>query len=149
MKIYNLNGIIFRTCTTFLSILGRILNCSYEKISVLFNLYFQGILLGISGILPLLTKIYLLRVSCSLPDVLMCIILLGYASIYGVGLFILFKHYPPYWIWSFYQCVNDLQKLAGYIHMSYIVVNILIFICWWASLIAFNFSICYFLFLLS
>lgn len=149
MKTYNFNRIIFRICTTFLVILGRVLSCSYEKISVVFNLYIQGTLLGLSGVLPLLTKIYLLRESCSSLDILMCIILLGYASIYIIGLFIVFKHYPPYWRWSFYQCVNDLQKLASYIHTSYIMINLLIFICWWLSLITLNISISYFMLLCS
>lgn len=137
------NIIVFRICTGFLLYLGKILNCTYEKISVLFNLYFQASFLAISGFLPFLTKTYLLKETCTFPDVAMSVILLSYGSIYGVGLFILFKHYPPSWIRTFNLCVNDLQRLGKYVHVSYILINILIFIYWWLSLLAFNFLICF------
>ena len=137
--------ILFKLCAFFLLFLGRVFHCSYEKISVIFNLYLQGNILTLSGVLPFIASCAAMISDPGGWHFLLCVMTLCYASFYIVGRYLLFKHYPPRWIPTFNLCVSDLMKLVKCLHVSYVVVNLLIFVVWWLAVIGVNVLLSYFI----
>ena len=136
---------LFKFCTSFLLLLGRVFHCSYEKISVIFNLYLQGFLLITSGFLPFFASCVAMITEPSGYHIVLCCITLLYASIYVVGQYLLLKHYPPRWIPTFNLCMSDLLELGQRLHLSYVVINLLLFVVWWLTIILVNLLLSYFI----
>lgn len=136
----------FELCVAFLVGLGKCLGLSYKQISVYFNLYFQGYLLTVFGTLPLIAAIIRFIHNMTWANGLMILVFLFYASVYLVGILWLNRHYSGNPELVFDRCVTDLLVVSGYWHLSYYLVNLIIFVVWWLALVAAN--IILFLFLL-
>ena len=135
--------ILFKLCVGFLLLLGRVFHFSYEKIAVIFNLYIQGTILMCSGVLPFMVSLYAVGLSPTILHSLLLMVTLMYATLYMAGWYLMFKHYPPRWGDSFNQCVYDLQRLRTSLHVSYVVLNLIIFVLWWLTLLFINLFLSY------
>ena len=135
----------FKLCAGFLLLLGRIFHCSYEKISVIFNLYIQGEILTLSGMLPLVASSSAMISEPSGWHFALCVVMFCYATLYIVMRYLLFKHYPPQWVPTFNLCVRDLQKLGKRLHISYVLLNLIILVVWWLAVIAVNVLLSYYI----
>lgn len=129
----------FMLCAGFLFLLGKCLGLSYKKISVIFNLYLQGGVLALSGMMPLIAIIWNMLNHASCIGWLVLLLCISYASIYVVGFVGLLRHYHLPMDYAFDLCVKDLGVVASKWHISYHAVNLVIFICWWLSFIGMNF----------
>lgn len=137
----------FMLCAVFLLLLGKSLGLSYKQISVVFNLYLQGGLLALSGMMPLVAIVWnMLEHSNSLYWFVM-LLTIFYASIYVVGFVGLLQHYYLPMNYAFDLCVNDLECIASKWHISYHAVNLVIFIGWWLSLVGMNVLVSYSIFI--
>lgn len=128
----------FELCVAFLVGLGKCLGLSYKHISVYFNLYFQCCLLAVFGSLPLIASIIRFIHYMTWSNGLMIIVFLFYASIYLVGLLWLIRHYSGNPELVFDRCVADLLGVSRYWHLSYYLVNLIIFVVWWLAIVAAN-----------
>lgn len=133
----------FMLCAGFLLLLGKSLGLSYKQISVIFNLYLQGGLLAMSGMLPLVASVWFLVEHASCIGWLILLLSLFYASIYVVGFVGLLQHYHLPMNYAFDLCVNDLERVAYKWHISYHAVNLVIFILWWVTVVAMNLFVSY------
>ena len=134
---------LFKLCTYFLCGIGRCFRFSYEKISVIFNLYLQGGVLVLTGVLPFFASCAAVIANPSLLNFATAIAMLGYATLYVTGFFLLLQRYPPRWFDSFDLCVKDLLKLCQLLHLSYMKLNLVIFVVWWIALIVVNLLLSY------
>lgn len=143
------SSILFGFCSAFLMLIAEIFNLSYREISVYFNLYFQYgiILISCISILILSIKKYKLNVMSTVNTVL-CIIY--NIIVFNVG----YKLYNRYLTIStdnaFFLCKDDLFNLSKYLNLNsdnlfykegwteYFVVNIIIFIIIFISILFFN-----------
>ena len=130
--------VLFKLCVRFLESLGKTFKISYEKISIIVNLYIQGTILMISGLLPLCASIYSIILGVEWIETLCFIASLGYASLYLVGYSRLLSRYKNTSDQYFYLCVDDLMDVAKRWDIHYYIVNLLIFVVWWLSAICIN-----------
>ena len=128
----------FMLCAGFLLLLGKSLGLNYKQISVIFNLYLQGGLLFVSGIMPLAAITWKLIEQYNNYGLFLFLMSLSYATIYVVAFVWLIRHYHLPMDYSFDLCVSDLQTVSRKWHISYHAVNLVIFIWWWLSLIGIN-----------
>lgn len=128
----------FMICVGFLQLLGKIFHLNYKQISVVFNLWVQGVLLLISALIPLGASIWAACLSPSWISILCVVMIVAYASIYVVGSVCLYQHYKGPMEPAFDLCVDDLLKIADKWHVSYYTVNLIIFIFWWLALVGVN-----------
>ena len=126
---------LFQICQRFLLLIGGAARLSYIEISVIFNLWIQGGLLTLSSFVPISVLLYTGNYK-EYP--ILAIVLSLYALLYTVLFILLIVHYRLPYERAFYQCVDDLQNIARKWHMSYQVVNILIFIVAFLILLATN-----------
>lgn len=131
-------AIPFRLCVLFLVGLGKCLGLNYKQISVYFNLYLQGIIMVASGLLPLMASVYRFRADLTVINSMLVVCMLCYFSMYIIGGYCLIKHYSGDVERCFDTCVADLQKIADSWHMTYQMVNIIIFIIWWTTVVCVN-----------
>ena len=129
---------LFRLCVRFLEFLGKTFKISYEQISIIVNLYIQGTILMISGLLPLFASIYSIIHCIRWIETLCMIASLGYASLFLAGYSRLLSRYKNTSAQYFDLCVDDLMALSKRWGMHYYMVNLLIFVVWWLSLICIN-----------
>ena len=97
----------------------------------------------LSGFFPFFASVYVVVVEPTIFNIILMMVMLIYASIYYAGWGVMYKHYPPRWRESFLLCVNDLQKLCGIFHVSYVVLNLIIFVVWWLALLFLNVFLSY------
>lgn len=127
---------IFSLCVQLLERLAKVFHTSYTSISVVFNIYLQGIVLLIPAIWvfsKLAIKMFVLGLSMKLLCLLVFVIL------QIVMILIAFIRYRPPLYKAFNCCVSDLQNIAGRINLSYQMVNVIIFIvaylaCLWLNI---------------
>lgn len=130
---------VFMICVVFLRILGRLTGLSYKQISVCINLYLQGVLLMISGIMPFVAMgINLCKSGITITNTLLLLLFMSYGSIYVISYVLMCKHYSGNMDIAFDKCVNDLFIVVDYWKISYYMVNIVIFIIWWLTIIFVN-----------
>lgn len=134
-------AIPFGICVLFLNILGWCVGLNYKQISVYFNLYFQGIILAFSSLLPVGASIYAWCTSAHLLYGIMLVCTLLYFSIYVVGLIWMIRHYSGSTEQAFDLCVSDLKSLAKKWSVSYMTVNLIIFVGWWLALFVMNLTL--------
>ena len=72
----------FKLCVLFLLGLGKLFGLTYKQISVVFNLWVQGAILMLSGLLPLGSAIYKMLDGVSLGWVILTIVLACYGAAY-------------------------------------------------------------------
>lgn len=124
----------FAVCVLFLRGLGLLCGLNYKQISVIFNLYFQGVLLCLTGVLPFAVMVAGCFVcSPSWGSVALFLALAFYACLYIVGFVWLIRHYNLPCNDAFDRCVADLQRLGRKWNMSYYAVNLIIFVVGWLS----------------
>ena len=128
----------FNLCVRLLEILGKTFKISYEQISIIVNLYVQGTLLMISGLLPLCASIYSIIHGVGWLELLCLIASLGYASIYLKCYSRMLSRYKNTSDQYFNLCVDDLMTLSKRWGMHYFMVNLLVFVVWWLSVICIN-----------
>lgn len=139
-------GIPFGICVLFLQLLGKCLGLNYMQISVYFNLYLQGVVLVCSALLPTMASIIVLSHSMSLLSLLMTFCMISYFSIYFAGIVWMFQHYKGDINSSYALCVNDLLNVSRKWHVSYMAVNLIIFIGWWIALFTTNILLAYYIY---
>ncbi len=134
----------FVLCTSFLRLLGKCFRLNYKQISVVFNLYFQGALLLISGALPLISAFENVIINLNWRGWVLLFVCAFYFGIYIIGFIAIIRHYHLPLEYSFETCVKDLLLIAEKCHISYQAINLIIFIFWWLTLIGVNvcFSYC-------
>ena len=125
----------FGICVLFLLLLGKLFGLTYKQISVVFNLWIQGAILTLSGVLPFVIAItWAPRLFYGLFVFIFA--LYGFAYIYA---FIkMLRHYHLPFDYAFDLCVEDLECLAKKCHTTYQIVNLIIFIVLFLILIGFN-----------
>ena len=135
----------FGLCVLFLLLLGKILGLTYKQISVVFNLWLQGVILALSGLAPLGVAIYKLIESFSVSWMIITIILACYGLVYLYAFLRMLQHYHLPFGDAFDLCVRDLKWYAKKWHTTYYIVNLLIFVLFYLILLGFNAYICNYL----
>ena len=136
----------FGLCVLFLLLLGKLFGLTYKQISVVFNLWVQGVVLALSGLAPFGIAIYKLVESFSVGWLFLAIIFAVYGMAYVYAFIKMLQHYHLPFNDAFDLSVVDLQLLAKKWHTTYQMVNLLIFILFYLILIGVNVMICYYLF---
>ena len=133
----------FMLCAGFLLLLGKGLGLTYKQISVIFNLYLQGGLLTLTGMMPLAAIIWKMTEYTGWSEWILLLAFLSYASIYIVAYVGLLKHYHLPMNDAFDLCVEDLRAISSKWGISYHAVNLIIFIWWWLALVGLNVFVAY------
>ncbi len=120
------------TCVKFLQWLGARIHLTYEEISVLFNLWVQGVVLLIASVAPLVVGIVK---GCEVGVV---VPLAVYALACALVILKILRHYMMPMDAAFDQCVEDLQRIAMKWKRSYNYVNIAIFVVLYLLLLCFD-----------
>lgn len=128
----------FGICVLFLLLLGKPFGLTYKQISVVFNLWIQGAVLTLSGLLPFGIAIYNAFDSFSMGWLLLSIVLALYGFGYIYLLLTMLRHYHLPYEYAFDLCVEDLQWLARKWHTTYQIVNLLVFVLFYLILFGFN-----------
>jgi hypothetical protein len=116
---------LFQICQRFLLLIGGAARLSYIEISVIFNLWIQGGLLTLSSVVPISVLLYTGNYN---EHPFLMIILSLYTLLYIVLFILMLVHYKLPFDRAYYLCVDDLRTIAKKWHITYQVVNILIFI---------------------
>ncbi len=130
---------IFLVCVKFLMTLGRCTHLTYKQISVVFNLWVQGIVLLLASITPLVVSIVQ---NC---NVVVIGLLALYALVCAYGILRILHHYMLPMEKAFDLCVADLLRIATQRKRSYNYVNIALFIVLYLVLICFDIVLVYFI----
>lgn len=116
---------LFKLCTDFLVFLTRVFHTDYKRISVWVNIYAQGFVMFAAAATLFVVTIVRYNVD-------------GMTVISWIGLFLsliqmivvvwaCWRYRPPL-DKAFDRCYWDLERLASKIHISYTMLNVLIFI---------------------
>ena len=135
----------FGLCVLFLLLLGKLFGLTYKQISVVFNLWVQGVVLALSGLAPLGVAIYKMKESFSIGWLFLTILFGCYGIVYVYAFIKMLHHYRLPFNTAFDLCVDDLQSLARKWHTTYQMVNLLIFVLFYLLLMGLNIFICYYL----
>ena len=135
----------FGLCVLFLLLLGKVFGLSYKQISVVFNLWVQGVVLALSGLAPFGVGIYKMLESFSIGWLVLTIISACYGMVYVYVFIKMLQHYRLPFNAAFDLCVDDLQRIARKWHTTYQMVNLLIFVLFYLLLMGLNIFICYYL----
>ena len=120
---------LFIVCVKFLMALGRYTHLTYKQISVMFNLWVQGIVLLLASIAPSIVGI------CQNANNAIIGLLVIYACVCTYGILRLLHHYMLPMEDAFDLCVADLLRIAKKWKRSYNYVNIALFIVLYLVLI--------------
>ena len=137
-KLVDIALLPFGICVLFLKVLGKLLGLTYKQISVVFNLWIQGAVLTLSGILPFVIAITL---NPNLFYGLSVLILGLYGFCYIYAFIEMLRHYHLPFDYAFDLCVEDLQWLAKKWRTTYQIVNLLIFVVFYLILLVLNLCI--------
>ena len=135
----------FGLCVLFLRLLGKIFGLTYKQISVVFNLWIQGAVLALTGVLPFGITCYKMLTSFTPVYMVLAIVFLCYGAIYVYAFIKMLHHYHLPFDDAFDLCVEDLQALALRWHTTYQIVNLLIFIIFYLILLGLNILMCNYL----
>ena len=124
MEIVN---IVFRCCCEVMFLLGKLIGLTYKEVCVVFNLYVQGVVLMLSGCLPLVAAIRRSHTQATLIAGI-------YAALYVAGFAWIVWRYGGPMVPAFDRCVDDLLYVAQKWHTTYNMVNIIIFVLLWIAL---------------
>lgn len=121
---------LFIVCVKFLMTLGRCTHLTYKQISVVFNLWVQGIVLLLASIAPLIVGIYQHA----------SIAVVGLLTVYSFGctygILRILHHYMLPMEEAFDLCVADLLRITEQWKRSYNYVNIALFVVFYLALIS-------------
>ena len=133
----------FGLCVLFLLLLGKLFGLTYKQISVVFNLWVQGIVLVISGLVPFGIAIYKMFESFSIELLILSVVFALYGMVYVYAFIKMLNRYHLPFDTAFDLCVYDLQRLAMRWHTTYQMVNLLIFVLFFLILLGLNILISY------
>ena len=128
LRLVDLALLPFGLCVLFLLLLGKLFGLTYKQISVVFNLWVQGVVLALSGLTPAGVTIYKIWESFSVNRLLLIIFFALYGMVYVYGFIRMLKHYHLPFDYAFDLCVDDLNWVAKKWHTTYQMVNIVIFV---------------------
>ena len=113
---------LFNLCTRFLVFLTKVFQTDYKRVSVWVNIYVQGLILFVAASFAFISLLIKGNYSTSswlwYIFTIMQIFVVVWAS----------YHYRPPLIKAFDKCYWDLVHLSSRIHLSYTLLNIIIFI---------------------
>ena len=112
----------FGLCVLFLLLLGKLFGLTYKQISVVFNLWVQGVVLALSGLAPFGIAIYKLVESFSVGWLFLAIIFAVYGMAYVYAFIKMLQHYHLPFNDAYYLCVRDLRWLARKWHTTYYMI---------------------------
>ena len=136
----------FGLCVLFLLLLGKLFGLTYKQISVVFNLWVQGGLLTLSGLVPLTVAVFKMSESFSIGWLALAIVLALYGFAYVYAFVKMLQHYRLPYDAAFDLCVDDLKRIAEKWHTTYEMVNLIIFILLYLILLGLNVLICVYLY---
>ena len=145
IRLVDLALLPFGLCMLFLLLLGKLCGLTYKQISVVFNLWLQGVVLMLSGLAPFGIAVYKMMGAFSLWWLLLSAVLLIYGFAYVYAFIKMLQHYHLPFNAAFDLCVDDLQRLAAKWNTTYQMVNLLIFILFYLILLGLNILISYYL----
>ena len=118
---------LFHACCDFLRFAAGVCGCTYEEACVFVNLYLQGGILWLLGVVAAVAGWRSLRCAEGRSAVLARLGLLD--GIVSTVLFVwLLLHYRGGAAAAFDRCVDDLLRLASALGVTYRELNILIFV---------------------
>lgn len=129
-------AIVFGLCVLFLQGLGKLVGLTYTQISVVFNLWLQGAVLMLSGLAPFAALLYASWGQWSVLSVVELVTLLLYGAVYVVAFLLMLNHYFLFAketlrirVEAAYRlCATELDRGAAKIGISYMALNVLVFI---------------------
>ena len=133
----------FGLCVLFLILLGKLFGLTYKQISVVFNLWVQGGLLALSGLIPFGVSAFKLSESFSVGWLALTIVFAFYGLAYVYAFIKMLQHYRLPYDAAFDLCVDDLRRIAVKWHTTYEVVNLLIFVLFYLFILALNVFVSY------
>ena len=136
----------FGLCVLFLLLLGKLLGLTYKQISVVFNLWVQGALLTLSGLVPFGVVVFKMSESFSMGGLALSIVFALYGFAYVYAFIKMLQHYRLPYDAAFDLCVDDLERIAAKWHTTYEMVNLIIFILLYLILMCLNVLICLYLY---
>ena len=136
----------FGLCVLFLLLLGKLFGLTYKQISVVFNLWVQGALLTLSGLIPFGVSAFKLSKSFSMGWLALSIVFALYGFAYVYAFIKMLQHYRLPYDAAFDLCVDDLKRIAVKWHTTYEMVNLIIFIILYLILLCMNVLICLYLY---
>lgn len=136
----------FGLCVLFLRLLGKLLGLTYKQISVVFNLWVQGAVLTLSGLVPFGIAVYKMMGTFSMGLLVLSVLLALYGIAYLYAFIRMLQHYHLPFNYAFDLCVEDLQRLATKWRTTYKMVNLIIFVVFYLILLGLNVLVCYYLY---
>ena len=136
----------FGLCVLFLLLLGKLFGLTYKQISVVFNLWVQGAVLALSGLIPFGVSAFKLSESFSVGWLALTIVFAFYGLAYVYAFIKMLQHYRLPYDAAFDLCVDDLRRIAVKWHTTYEVVNLLIFVLFYLFILALNVFVSYYVF---
>ena len=130
----------FMVCVRFLMALGRFTHLTYKQISVIFNLWIQGIVLLLASITPLAISI------CKDDNIVIISMLAVYSFVCTYTIIRILRHYMLPLEETFDLCVADLLRISARWKRSYNYVNIALFVVLYLVLIVFDTVLTYVLY---
>lgn len=130
---------LFAVCVRFLNALGRCTRLSYKQISVVFNIWLQGIVLLAASVAPLIAAI---AAGCKVAVVMPIAV---YAATCTTAVIGIMHRYSGSMDDAFDRCATDLLNIAGRCHCSYNCINIILFVVAFLLLIVLDAIITYIL----
>ena len=115
---------LFNICTDFLVLLTRVFHTDYKSISVWINIYFQGFVLFAAAATSFIAT--LMKTIDNLT--IMKWIWLAMCLLQMVVVACACWRYRPPLDEAFDRCYMDLERLTSKIHISYSMLNVLIFV---------------------
>ena len=128
----------FDLCVFFLEWLGDSTGYTYVETCVIFNLWIQGGILLLSGLLPLSAYLTKAAVGKTKLHTASFVGLIAYATAYIAGFIIMLWHYHLPYQHAFDLCVHDLYYLVDLTGISYDAINLLVFVVLFCLLIFAN-----------
>ena len=135
----NMTDKIFMACVKFLESLGRCTHLTYKQISVIFNLWVQGIVLLLASVAPLVVSIV------RGYNIVVIGLLAVYALACAYGIIKILHRYMLPMNAAFDLCVADLFRIAAQWNRSYNYVNIVLFVVLYLLLIGLDSLLIYIL----
>ena len=131
---------LFTLCTDFLEFLAQVFHTTYYRMSVYFNIYFQGGVLLLSAL-----ALFICSAVVSHQDgfqaktnFLMC-----YSLVQMVCVTLAFYRYRPPLDSAYYRCFYDILTISMHNMVVYMLLNILIFIVLYLILLISNIWLSY------
>jgi hypothetical protein len=131
---------LFTLCTDFLEFLAQVFHTTYYRMSVYFNIYFQGGILLLSALALLICSAVVTYQDSFQTKTNF---LMVYAIVQMLFIAMAFYRYRPPLDSAYYRCFYDLLTISMHNMVIYALVNILIFIVFYLMLLISNIWLSY------